>query len=156
MADILLNNQKIELATPKDSRKVWEIRNHPNIRNNSLDNSEIDWEDHNKWFNQKYFIQRSGFCFVLKLEGSVAGYIRFDYKENKDAYLVSIAIDPSHQGKGLGGILLRQSAKLMDPNKKIVAEILINNEISLKMFQKNNFTIIEQDDDKYLLEYRNL
>lgn len=140
----------IRLATNDDITRIWEIRNNPLIRNQSIDKREIDLESHKLWFEETYINNEKNKCFVAEIEKDIVGYCRFD--DNEDHIRVSIAIHPDHQGKGLGNELLNTSLKFLHTPKKIKAEVKIDNIPSLKLFEKNNFFIKNQDRENFYLE----
>lgn len=136
-----------------DSRRIWEIRNHPLARQNSGSPEEIPFEKHDHWFENKYFKDSNNICFVLEKEKNVIGYCRFDVDEN-DRYIVSIALDHDWQGKGLGQILLSESLKKLGEDKEILATVKKGNPSSLKLFQKNNFQLDKEDETNYYFIFR--
>ena len=123
----------------EDSKRIWEIRNHPAVRAVSGSPEMIDFQDHLPWFENKYFNTGENLCFVLETQHGVVGYCRFDNNQDKDIYIISIALDPDYHGKGLGIYLLNESLKRCDKNKKILAEIKKDNIRSLKLFENQGF-----------------
>jgi ribosomal protein S18 acetylase RimI-like enzyme len=136
-----MEEYKIEAVKEEYSQRVWEIRNHSSVRKNSGNSEIISFENHQRWFHKKYFEKENNFCYVLKDKKNIAGYCRFDYDKGEEAYVISIAIDPENQSKGLGSRLLSQSLKKMKNKKKIplLAEIKKENSASIKLFEKNGF-----------------
>lgn len=143
--------KKIRLANLKDARGIWEIRNHPLSKLNSLNQEEIPLEKHLTWFKEKYLENGNNYCFVLDLAGKIAGYCRFDLSENSH-YRVSIAIDPDHKSRGLGHILLNQALIQAGPGKFYSAEIKKGNIVSVKLFVKNRFVRVSEDNENYYYE----
>ena len=138
----------------EDSKKIWEIRNHPLARKNFNNPEEIPWKNHESWFEKKYFSRADNHCFVLlNGEEKIVGYCRFDFDEEKNMYVVSIAINHNNQGKGLGNYLLRESLQRFASKKDILAEIRKGNIYSIRVFQKNNFRIYKEDARNYYLKY---
>jgi len=138
----------------EDSKKIWEIRNHPIARQCSNNTEVIPFERHNIWFQRKYFSGMENHCFVLENDGGEAvGYCRFDLDKENDWYVISIAIDVNCHAKGLGSLLLSESLKNFTTNKEITAETLKDNIPSVKLFRKNNFEIYKKDDKNYYFKY---
>lgn len=130
---------KIEKAGEKDTKRIWEIRNHPLVRKNSGNTGIISLKNHQEWFKNKYLSNENNFCFIIKDNSeNFFGYCRYDFDEKKEMYIISIAMDPEKQGRGLGSLLLSQSLKQV---KKIpiLAKIKKNNIASIKLFEKNGF-----------------
>lgn len=143
----------IVIAGENDAKAVWEIRNSPESRKRSNNAGEVSLESHMKWFRNKYLFGRDNSCFVMRdnSAGRVVGYCRFDLSEG--AYLVSIALDPSYHGKGLGYFLLSGAiSKFGHPGKVILAEIQKDNAPSMSIFLKNNFRTYKEDNNNFYLK----
>lgn len=151
----MLNSDKLKIkkATLSDSEQIWKIRNRPEVRKNSHNSTAIPFSKHAAWFRKQYFSNGNNYCFVAKYNDLVIGYCRYDYNSEKEHLLVSIAIDPTMQGKGIGNDLLKNTLSMITSNIKIRAEIHINNLPSLKLFKKNNFSIYKTVDNTHYLRY---
>ncbi len=133
----------VRLASNEDAKRIWEIRNHPASRQESLNQNEIPLNDHLSWFKNKYFENQNNACFILGHREMIVGYCRLDSENN--SYAVSIAIDPDYHGKGLGTILLSESLRQLDTNKVVLATVRKDNPASLRIFEKNGFIPITDD-----------
>lgn len=145
---------KVATAQRLDSKRVWEIRNHPLVRQTAHSQEEIPFEQHDRWFENKYFKETNNRLFVLKDADKVIGYCRFDFDKEHNSYLVSIALDTEYQGKGLGHKLLSQALQQLDVPQEILAEVRKGNEISVKLFEKNNFQIYKEDKNTFYLKLK--
>jgi ribosomal protein S18 acetylase RimI-like enzyme len=134
-----------------EAEAVWKIRNDSEVRKNFHSAEEIPLEHHKEWFKNQYFRQEDNKCFVLKEGDSVVGYCRFDFKNNK--YLVSIAISPDCQGRGLGRKLLAEGIEALGTKKEIIAEVKKNNEGSVQLFRKCGFSVFNQDENLFSFKY---
>lgn len=132
-----------------DIMRIWKIRNHEAVRKNSHNRDVIDFKAHQTWFRQQYFSAAGNKCLVLERDKRVIGYCRFDIEGAE--YIISIAIDPACHGQGWGKILLSQSLRRFKSDKPIAATIARHNDVSLKLFQKYNFTVYKQDEECYYL-----
>lgn len=135
----------IRLAAPADAEAIWRIRNNPSMRPNFHHQEEIKLEQHEKWFQDKYFKQQENRCFVLDMAGTAAGYCRFDLKE--DGYLISIVLAPEYQNQGWGNKLLNEAMKALKTGMEIKAEVKKSNDKSARFFEKNGFEICGQDEE---------
>jgi len=145
-----MENIKVRKVKREDSKRIWEIRNHPLARQNSNNQEETPFAKHNQWFENKYFRGGDNHCFVLEGEGEVVGYCRFDFDSDNYNYVVSIAVDADYQGIGLGKALLSEALEAFGVRgKEVVAQTLKNNILSGKFFKKNNFKIFKEDDNSY-------
>ncbi|MFH1536884.1 MAG: GNAT family N-acetyltransferase [Patescibacteria group bacterium] len=129
---------KIVKAKKEYAKKIWEIRNHPLVRMSSGNTEVISLEDHIPWFEKKYFSDQDNFCFVLENENrEVISYCRFDFDNENDSYITSIAIELDYHGQGLGHKLLSGAFEKFEIKKMITAEIKKDNIVSVKLFEKN-------------------
>lgn len=138
-------------ALETDARRVWEIRNSPEVRSNSENSEEITLEKHLVWFAKKYFSNQKNLIFILDFNRLAVGYCRLDFDAEENFYIISIAIDPAYRGRGWGQTLLKRSLLLAGPGKKFVAKILEHNLPSLKIFEKSGFVVYQKDGLVYSL-----
>lgn len=149
------DNYLVRPVQKGDSRDIWQIRNHPLVRENSLNPQIIPLKEHKEWFEKKYFGNEDNHCFVLQNnKDEVIGYCRFDFSSKEDAYIISIALNPQYHRKGLGNYLLNNSLKSLASSKDVLVVTKKNNIPSIKLFQKNNFRIYKEDLQNYYLKYK--
>ncbi|MFH1841397.1 MAG: GNAT family N-acetyltransferase [Candidatus Nealsonbacteria bacterium] len=141
---------KIRRARLSDSKAIWLIRNHPEIRKNSFNEKPISFKKHKEWFGD-YFKNKNNICFLLEDKKRVLGYCRFDLKNKQRE--VSIAILPKFQKGGLGSFLLQKCIKRLKNKNNLIAIIKIKNQLSFSFFQKNSFKIKRKNKNKYYLIY---
>lgn len=158
--ELLENNDKsiIRSAKKEDSKRIWEIRNNPQTRKFSNNQSEFPFEQHDIWYQQKYFSEADNHCFVLCDNSEIViGYCRYDRSE-KEEFVVSIAIDSGYQARGMGMLLLANSLNNYDSifkNKTIIAKCFKNNPASVNLFLKSNFIIYKEDGESLYLKLIN-
>lgn len=141
-----IENYIVRRARAADSQRIWEIRNHPSVRADSDLQAEIPLANHIDWFERKYFGNDDNYCFVLETPDAVVGYCRFDLQADGN-YLSSIAIDPAFWGKGLANKLLGESLRQINqPSRLILAKIHKANIVSIKLFSRNGFKQISEDE----------
>ncbi len=140
----------VRKASIEDTERIWEIRNHPLSRKESLNTEKIPLADHISWFSAKYLANSKDNCYVLEVGNKTVGYCRLDFQNDK--YIVSIAIDPDHHGKGLGTFLLGESLRQLSPGKTILATVKKDNPASLRIFEKNGFIPVKDDNTSVHLE----
>ncbi len=142
----------IRLANSQDSFSIWQIRNQPQVRNNSLTSEEIKLENHLVWY-EVYLKKPYNKLFVLEhqYKNNILGYCRYDYHET--FYLVSIAIDFHHQRQGYGSILLSKTIKKMRKYHLLIkADVKKNNLASKKLFERAHFAF-DPNIEKEILHY---
>ncbi len=145
-----LNHFHIRTIEKRDEKRIWEIRNHPEIRKQAFRSEEIPFSFHRIWFNQRLALDRAKF-FVLEKTGPemlIVGYCR--YKPIPQAYEISIAIDPTYHQQGLGSKLMNETPSRV-PKRKIIARVKIANKKSKDFFEKNGFSLTRTFSDHYEL-----
>ncbi|HLD28268.1 MAG TPA: GNAT family N-acetyltransferase [Patescibacteria group bacterium] len=151
-----LHQYFIEPAQEQDSERILEIRNNPIARKFSDNPDVISLTEHDEWFKRKYFgDNKENFCFVLKdKEKKVIGYCRLDFNQEKNGYVISIAIDSSCHSRGLGHYLLSEFLKksIVGEND-ILMEVKRDNLHSIKLFRNNNFKMYKEDSENYYFKY---
>ena len=142
-----MKNYHIQKVGEQDSRRIWEIRNHPVARKYSGSPDVIPFANHQPWFTKKYFSGQDNHCYILKKQDDnlTIGYCRFDFDDDNNNYIISIAIDPDHHSQGLGHHLLSNALRQINLTKDISAEIQKDNLASVKLFTKNNFKVSKED-----------
>ncbi len=159
MTEVKLKNDfQITPVSREDSRRILEIRNQPAARRYSNDSEEISFENHQSWFQKKYFGDGClNHCLILRLRsGEAIGYCRFDRcSESSRDYTISIALDEKYHHQGVGSWFLKEVLEKFAPPGEIFAEIDKRNITSVKLFQKNNFQSHQKSSEKYHLKYRN-
>lgn len=131
---------KLRTIEPHDIDKLFEWRNHPDVRSKSFNTAPIAWDEHKKWFNDK--LQDQKVVIYIAFDGNnKIGSIRFEDKGN--AVKVSVMLNPDFSGKGLGALVIKLGTEKFinrkKPNKPIIAEIKKDNIASIKAFQKAGF-----------------
>lgn len=125
-------------ALDSDSMTVFNLSNDRSVRLNSINQAQIKWQEHIKWYSEK--INDENYLFMLAFNGNdeFVGQVRFDIKENNAS--INISIDKNFRGKRLSSPLLIKSSFqcLRDkPNvKSILAYIRPTNTASIKAFAK--------------------
>jgi RimJ/RimL family protein N-acetyltransferase len=143
-------------ANKQDCRYVWELRNHPTAREYSINNNEIPYDSHEKWFTAALHDDKIK-IFVIVYKGNEVGTIRFNLeKENPTNAYVSIVISPDSRNSGLGSAILKKASEFAIKEfklDKILAKIKPDNNVSIKAFTNAGYKFIEKE-DIFTMEYR--
>lgn len=135
IASMGISDIKIRLASPEDSKKLFRWRNHPSIRAVSRSTNEIDWQDHQRWFDS-VLADPEKILLVGQRSESPVGVVRFD-KQN-DEVEISIYVAPESTTPGLGQSLLNSAEQWLEANHPeihmIRAHVLGTNERSHRLF----------------------
>lgn len=131
---------KLRAIEPHDIDKLFEWRNHPDVRSKSFNTDPVNRVEHEKWFNAK-INDPDTMIYVAYCGKNDIGSIRFENKG--DAVKVSVMLNPSFVGKGFGAEIIRLAVEKFlsgkKSNKGIIAEIKKDNIASIKAFQKAGF-----------------
>ena len=122
---------KINSYDEKISKFLFNLRNKGYVRNNSINNKIINYQNHKNWLIK--FLKKN-ILHIITLNKQMAGYIRL--KNNKSYKDCSWAILKKYQGRGLALKGLNASTK---KRSKYRALIKINNIASEKVAEKANF-----------------
>jgi RimJ/RimL family protein N-acetyltransferase len=129
---------ELRAISPADARQIWLWRNHPATRALSRNSAEIPWEQHLAWL-EGHLGQADRLFFIGRLGRQEIGVIRFDELAGEPgAYEVSLYLDPSLHGLGLGTGLLRAGEQALAERPgacEIRAEVLDENASSLALFR---------------------
>lgn len=132
----------VRRATEADCRRVYEWRNHPRIREASLQADAIAWDEHQSWFRKT--LARADRVLLIGYRGERAiGVFRFDVLESASAQ-VSIYLDPDQINRGYGSSLLRAAESWLEKNlpqvRRLVAKVRPDNAASHRLFERGGYT----------------
>ncbi len=142
-------NQKILVREVKqeDVSDVWRWRNDKIARANSLDVRRISFQKHKSWFvrqlrNNKVKI------YIATIKKMKIGMVRFDFV-GKNTIEISINMNPTYRGKGLGKRVLKKMSKFMRqeyPRRIQKAIIKSANFVSERIFSSTQFIKVYEVD----------
>lgn len=132
---------KLRRASRDDARQIWRWRNSPEIRRTALDDREIGWDEHERWFMRRIDDPRCIMLVAADASGDV-GTVRFDI--DGPSANVSIFLAPDRAGEGLGSELLRCAELWLEHNnsgvRRVSADIRPENLASIGLFRGRNYT----------------
>lgn len=148
-ADRVLAHMKVKavslrFATPADCERVWHWANDGQARANSFETDPIPWESHKEWFDRKLADAASWILIAMDGDGNPVGQVRFEVEA--EAAVISVSVDPTRRGEGLGPEIIRAGAVELLANasvKVIHAYIKPGNDASVRAFRKAGFTVSE-------------
>ena len=127
-------------ATKDDSARLFEWRNHPSIRNVSLNSKEITQATHEQWF-ASVLADRDRILLIGTRNQIEVGVVRFDIEHNEAE--VSIYLCPFPPEPGLGSDLLQSAEQYLrnfrPTTTHIHAQVLDTNEPSKRLFLGMNY-----------------
>jgi len=130
-------------ATANDAKLLFDWRNDPLTRENSINQAAVDWTAHVSWLtgvledsNREILIAECG--------GSPVGMARLDHSGGSCELSWSVA--PAWRRKGVGGEIVRQAVGRVRGSVPF-ARIKRQNDASTKIVMALGFSWIEQDGD---------
>jgi len=144
---------EIRAAEPKDCRFLFNLRNHPDVRQASFDTAEIKYAGHEKWFENS-LSDPQRLIYIGIADGKRVGMVRFD--TGNDVGVVSIAVMPGQQKKGIGTKMLSQSCSMYLKNNTcyaVSAKIKKSNIPSIKAFSRAGFVLYKDGNEIEMRKY---
>lgn len=135
----------IRYAETRDCRFFWEVNNAPAVRKMSLSISEIPWAEHLSWYTRRLVDSKTD-LYIAEYDGERVGVVHLGH-ENSEAIL-SIAISPEYQGKGLGRRVITkvtQATLASGSTRRVVALVRSDNCKSARAFEAAGYFVTGQD-----------
>lgn len=130
----------VRQATEKDVRLIWEWRNDPSVREQSLSKDLIPWKDHSLWYTGKLNSPGTR-IWILSYKGRAAATARYDRRSRGSAEL-SFFVGPKFRGNGLGSAVVEKTIPLCARELKtqtILAQVKEDNLISRTLLDHLGF-----------------
>ena len=135
-------------ALASDARTLYDWRNHPTTRAMSIHQIPIDWDSHLAWITQSLDTPRRILLIGQDLASDESiGTIRLDRSEDGASGEISLAISPSHRGRGFGLSILTAGMAWFHRAgcRLLTARVLTTNPASQACFRKAGFALIGCD-----------
>lgn len=129
-----------------DADLILEWRNSIDARMMSKNSEPISMIEHYDWLNRWLREENRGYFWIYSQGGKSIGYVRLDSTERKQQFEISIFIEASSRGQGMGKMLLEDSiARLsaQENNVFVRASVLNSNLASMKLFNSFGFICTE-------------
>lgn len=130
----------VRIARDEDCAVMFAWRNDPDVRRASFNDAPVSWSSHQKWFNESLG-RKDRIILVGEVNGEPVGIVRFDDIDGGTAE-VSIYVDPSKTGRGLGATLLKAGENwLLNKTtvRRITARVRSENAKSQHFFSVNGY-----------------
>lgn len=121
-----------------DRRLLWEWANDSDVRAFAFHPQPIPWEDHVRWFDQKFASPQCFHFLALDHQDVPVGQVRFDVEDGGEAE-IHVTVARHFRGCGYGSALLRLAAERLFREtqvRTIRALIQPQNTASLHAFEK--------------------
>ena len=147
-------NLILRLAIIGDAELLFDWRNDPQTRADSVNTEKVEWAGHVSWFDRSLINQ--GRKIFIALDGEMpVGTIRLDDDPDEMKTEMSWTVAPEARGKGYGKELVRLGVERVQALGRIpVARIKRENEASLRIVQSLGFKQVSQDGPLTFWEYQ--
>jgi RimJ/RimL family protein N-acetyltransferase len=133
----------LRAAAAADARLLFEWRNDPLTRSNSLETGLVPWEEHLRWLTAS-LARSDRRLLVAELEGVPVGTVRFD--QHADACEVSWTVAPAQRGRGLGKAIVAAAIAAAGPGV-LVARIKHENAASQRIAEACGLSRVSAESD---------
>ena len=133
-----------EANTYEDALLLFNWVNDKTVRQNSLFSEPITFQNHINWFETKTKDENCKIYILTDLYKSNIGQIRVEMKD--EYYEIGYTISEQYRGKGFGNKIINLlQVKLGNIN--LLARVKNKNIPSIKIFTKNGFKLVSENDD---------
>ncbi|MEE2723161.1 MAG: GNAT family N-acetyltransferase [Bacteroidota bacterium] len=137
-----IDSLRIRRVKKEDSIVLFEWSNDPLVRRNAFDSKKIDWDSHEKWFQNKLLDNNCKIFIFENKQGHPVGQVRLDYLDKK--WLIDYSIDQFFRGLGLGKKIISKAINMIDKGT-FMAMVKHKNQASIKTFLNLGFKNISQE-----------
>jgi len=134
------------LATGQDAVPIWEWRNDPVTRQNSLGTDGVQWEEHQSWLKRQLTDPAVRLYMLDDQEHGPVAQVRY-VRHDESCAEVHITVAPAVRGRGVGTRALRLTLPLAMWSlqvSRVTALIKADNKASLRAFGGAGF-VVEQE-----------
>ena len=129
-----------------DAELLWQWRNDPEVRSVSFSQDVIPLESHRNWLAKQLDDADTKIWIAQDQNFRPLGQIRFDRHDDGQTGVISIILDQSLRGRGLGQHLITEACQAFfetTPCREIIARIKPGNAASERAFRRAGFVAIE-------------
>ena len=139
------DSYKLELRRVfyRDCDLLFKWANDKKVRQYSLNENKISWDEHMNWFNSKINDNNVNIYVLEKLK-IPAGQIRIENIHN--VLEISFSISKEYRGQGLGSYLIRKVLE-NNPKENFKARVKLYNKKSKNIFDKFNFRVSKKENN---------
>lgn len=128
---------RLDRNGPKYWEFIRELRNTKGVKEGFIQQEEIDKISH-----ATYMLKHNDNFWICLDNDTPIGYVGVIEDD------IRVATHPDHQGRGVGGFMINE---VMNTHPTAVAKVKLENEASIKMFEKCGFKkryyILEKEDE---------
>jgi len=126
------------LATAEDAEMLLNWRNDPEVRSVSFNDAAIELDSHIKWLGRRLNDPNTAIWVAENRDRRPVGQVRFELNDSGTQAIVSIIVEQSMRGRGVGKVLIALASEEFFESSsasEIVAQIKPGNVASEKAFK---------------------
>lgn len=134
------------LATAEDAEMLLNWRNDPEVRSVSFNDAAIELDSHIKWLGRRLNDPNTAIWVAENRDRRPVGQVRFELNDSGTQAIVSIIVEQSMRGRGVGKVLIALASEEFFESSsasEIVAQIKPGNVASEKAFKAAGFQLTE-------------
>lgn len=131
---------KLRRAILDDAKMLFDWRNDPATRANSLQSESLDWEKHLSWL-AACLENPERALYIAEVGGSSCGTVRADKAGSE--YELSWTVAPEYRGKGLGKRMVAALIATLPADAYYQAVVLTDNAASHQIAKRLGMEVIE-------------
>lgn len=139
-------NLTLRPAIAQDSPTIWRWHNDPEVKSVALANSHPTLDEFAHEFQTRLASPNRHYWIFENTDGTVIGYACFEVLENQRSAKISVVVDHSKRGRGVGTAIITQASEKLfrqSNHLSIVAQIRPGNIASEKAFRAAGFSGIQ-------------
>lgn len=130
----------LKLATPTDVSVIFALNQ--KMKNRHTYSAMDDLEE------QKSELEKS-VTYLIEKDEKAVGYVSYEMKSEKHAYLSDLVIDPEYQGQGLGRKALTRVLQELEHIERIDLTAHPENKVALQLYLSLGFQIESRGENYY-------
>ena len=135
-----ISSIEIKQASKEDSKNLFDWRNHPKIREASINSASISWDEHQRWF-EAVLTDKNRELIIGMAKDKTVGVVRFDIENDFAEVSIYLIQDAGFAGQGRN--LLISAERWLNANRpeirRIRASVLAENEVSKNLFLASSY-----------------
>lgn len=138
----------LDLNNPDHVGCLYKVRTHPQVAQYLYGPLPKTFLEHTQYL---YTVKNKDF-FILQAHDQLCGYCHRTHSE--ESIELGWALHPDQWGKGIGSVSVKGLIELsLSYKKPLMLSIQKNNLRAYKLYQKQHFSVIHEEKDRYTMRY---
>ncbi len=141
-------------ATMEDAWILYEWVNENEVRKNSFQTQEIQWEEHRKWL-QKKLESESCDIYICMFNDMPIGQVRVDRDEDEKMGYIDYSVQSDYRGRGHGTKMIRCMEMQLNHKYDVLKAYVKKQNIASRMLFKNS-GYTEREEQDFMIYYKKI